>query len=122
MIEKPYRFSTKILLRLCRQIKNVFLFDTQKPKTKTLDIEKTTLLVILHAWSSTSFGKLQYRAMTYFDPPIISSISIEFALSEKHVEFWCTNLQLTAERSHYLMWLKIFMQLDQSASEVDQSA
>ena len=57
--------------------------------------------------------RLRYRALTYFDPPltyfdppIISSISNEFALSEKYVEFWCTNLQLTAESSHYLMWLK----------------
>ena len=44
--------------------------------------------------------------LTYFDPPIISLIGNEFALSEKYVEFWCTNLQLTAESSHYLMWLK----------------
>ena len=55
----------------------------------------------------------QYRALTYFDPPltyfdppIISSISNEFALGGKYVEFWCTNLQLTAENSHYLVWLK----------------
>ena len=56
---------------------------------------------------------LAYRALTRFHPPltrfhppIISSISKEFALSERYVLFWCTNLQLTAGSSHYLMWLK----------------
>ena len=44
--------------------------------------------------------------LTRFDPPIIYSISNEFALSEKYVEFWYTNLELTTESSHYLMWLK----------------
>ena len=29
-----------------------------------------------------------------------------FALREKYVVFWYTNLQLNSERSHYLMWLK----------------
>ena len=43
---------------------------------------------------------LKYRAMKYFDPPFISSISNEFALSEKYAEFWWKNLQLTAECSN----------------------
>ena len=47
-----------------------------------------------------------YRALTHFDPPIVSSITGKFALNEKYVKFWCTNLQLTAENSHYLVWLK----------------
>ena len=44
--------------------------------------------------------------LTHFHPPIISSISNKFALSEKYVVFWYTNLQVTEENSHYLMWLK----------------
>ena len=44
--------------------------------------------------------------LTRFHTPIISSIGNEFALSEKYVGFWYTNLQVTAESSHYLMWLK----------------
>ena len=44
--------------------------------------------------------------LTHFDPPIISSIINEFALSERYVAFLYTNLQITAENSHYLMWLK----------------
>ena len=47
-----------------------------------------------------------YPPLTSFYPPIISSISSEFALREKYAVFWYTNLQLTAERSHYLMRLK----------------
>ena len=62
----------------------------------------------------TYYSFFIYRRLTRFYPPltrfyppiIISSISNEFALREKFVVFWCTNLQLTAERSHYLMWLK----------------
>ena len=47
-----------------------------------------------------------YPPLTHFYPPIISSISNDFALSKKYVVFWYTNLQLTAENSPYLMWLK----------------
>ena len=47
-----------------------------------------------------------YTPLTRFYSPIISSIWNEFAIREKYVVFWYTNLQLTAERSHYLMWLK----------------
>ena len=68
--------------------------------------------MIAFAWvSSVAY----YRPLTQFDPPlthfdqpIISSISNEFALSERYVVFLFTNLQITAENSHYLMF-KIFM-------------
>ena len=54
--------------------------------------------------------------LTRFSPPIISSISGEFALREKYVVFWYTNLQLTAESSHYLLWLKSLCSWGKSAS------
>ena len=44
--------------------------------------------------------------LTRFGPPIISLISELFLGIEIYVAFWYINFQLTAENSHYLVWLK----------------